>query len=344
MIDDGTAVVNAQEPPTVGASRAATDNRRRLVLVELALRYALLLGLVAMVVIFAMTARGFTDVGNFKDIALASSIVAVVAVPSALLILSGFIDLSVGSSLALGAMVAGMLMTHHVSPWLAAPVGIAACAAVGAANGVLVCGLGLSSIVVTLGMLTFVRGLALSISSSTIFGFPDGFTAVGRADVLGVPFLAFVAGIVFALGWVFLEHTGWGRHVHAIGVNREAAFLSGVAVRALPFWVFVATGAAVGLAAVLYAARIASVTPAISGLGLELDVLTAVLLGGVAFGGGKGKMSGVLLGVLFLGVLQNGLTLLNTPTAVALMVKGIALAVAAGLDIASGRVLTTRAA
>jgi len=338
-----TAAVAVQEPEPPAAEQAAARGRG-LLLVELTLRYALLLGLVAMVVVFATTARGFLEIGNFKDIALASSIVEIIAVPSALLILSGYIDLSVGSSLALGAMVAGILMSDGTSPWLAAPVGIAACAAVGLLNGVLVCGFGLSSIVVTLGTLTFVRGLALSIDSSTVFGFPDGFTELGRADVLGVPFLALVAGIVFLLGWVFLERTSWGRHVHAIGVNREAAFLSGVAVRALPFWLFVATGAAVGLAAVLYAARIASVTPAISGLALELDVLTAVLLGGVAFGGGKGRMSGVLLGVLFLGVLQNGLTLLNTPTAVALMVKGLALVVAAGLDIASSRVASTRAA
>jgi ribose/xylose/arabinose/galactoside ABC-type transport system permease subunit len=277
----------------------------------------------------------FLTLANFRDIAVASCIVAVVAAPSALLILSGYIDLSVGSNLALGAMTTGILMTHGWSPVPAAAAGIGACVLVGALNGVLICGLEFSSIVVTLGTLTFVRGLALAVDSSTISGFSDGFTALGRAEVLGVPYLVIVAALALAAGWVFLERTAYGRHIHAIGVNRDAAFLSGVAVRALPFWVFVATGAAVGVAAVLYAARIASVTPAISGAGLELDVLTAILLGGVTFGGGRGRMSGVLLGVLFLGVLQNGLTIVNAPTAVALMVKGLALAVAAALDIAS---------
>jgi ribose transport system permease protein len=302
------------------------------------LRYALVLGLGAMVLGFSLADPAFFTSGNLRNIALASTIVAVVAVPSAFLILSGYIDLSVGSNLALGAMVAGILMSNGTDPVIGCAAAIGACAAIGVMNGGLVCGLGFSPLVVTLGTLTFVRGLALAIDSSTVSGFPEGFVAIGTAEVLGVPVLVLVAAATFALGWVFLERTATGRHVHAIGVNPEAAFLSGVRVRAVPFWLFVATGAAVGVAAILYAARIASVTPAVSGAVLELDVLTAVLLGGVAFGGGSGGVGGVLLGVTFLGVLQNGLTILDAPTAVAMMTKGLALVLAAGLYTLSRRV------
>jgi ribose transport system permease protein len=309
-------------------------------ILRLALRHALVIGLIAMVLVFSLAEPAFISVGNVRNILLASSILAVVAVPSALLILSGYLDLSVGSNLALGAMTTGILMTNGVHPVVAALGGIGAATLVGVLNGALVCGLGLSAIIVTLGTLTFVRGLALAVDSSTIFGFSEGFTELGRGGIAGVPYLVMVAALAFVIGWVFLERSAYGRHVHAIGVNPEAAYLSGIAVRGLPFWLFVATGAAVGVASVMYAARIASVTPAISGVAFELDVLTAVLLGGVAFGGGRGNMLGVLLGVLFLGVLQNGLTILDAPTAVALMVKGLALAVAAGLDIASRRAET----
>jgi ribose/xylose/arabinose/galactoside ABC-type transport system permease subunit len=299
--------------------------------------WALLGGFLLLVAGFSLAQPAFLTVDNFKNIALASSITAVITVPSALLILSGYIDLSVGSNLAFGAMTSGMLMVAGVPPWLACLGGIGASTAVGVLNGALTCAWGLSPIIVTLGTLTFVRGLALAIQPTTVFGFPPEFLALGVDGIFGVPYLVLIAAGMFLAGWFVLEHTAYGRHIQGIGVNREAAFLSGVSVRALPFALFAVTGAAVGLAAAMYTARIASVTPGLSGTGIELDVLTAVLLGGVAFGGGRGGMGGVLLGVLTLGVLQNGLTLVNAPTAVALMAKGLALGIAAVLHVAGQR-------
>jgi len=140
--------------------------------------------------------------------------------------------------------------------------------------------------------------------------------------VLGVPYLVLVAAAVFVIGGFILAMAPTGRHIFAIGVNQEAAYLSGVKVKKVGLILFIATGAAAGLAGVMMAARLGAAPSGTLGVGFELEVLTAVILGGVAFEGGRGSIRGVLLGVLFLGLLQNGLTLLNVPAASGLLVKG----------------------
>ena len=129
---------------------------------------------------------------------------------------------------------------------------------------------------------------------------------------------------------MFLNRTPWGQHVYALGVNSEAARLAGISTRLLPFMLYVATGAAAGLGGTLLVARLNSATPGTLGLNFEIDVLTAILLGGVAFGGGRGRLSGVLIGVVFLGVLSNGLVLLDVRSFTQTLLKGIALVAAAG--------------
>ena len=215
--------------------------------------------------------------------------------------------------------------------------GVLAGAAVGLVNGLLVMVSGLSAIIVTLGTLTAVRGLAQTVAPDPVFGFAEGFLALGENELLGIPYLVLIAAAVFLVGWAVLARMPVGRHVYAIGVNPEAACLSGVRVSRLSMILFVVTGAAAGLAGVMLAARLGSAPSGALGVGFELDVLTAVILGGVAFSGGRGTIVGVFLGVLFLGILQNGLTLENVPAAIALMVKGVVLVVAAALDLIAVR-------
>jgi ribose/xylose/arabinose/galactoside ABC-type transport system permease subunit len=150
-----------------------------------------------------------------------------------------------------------------------------------------------------------------------------------------VPWLVIVAGSVVLVGGYVLALSPIGRHVLAIGVNAEATFLSGVNVPATILGGYLATGLAAGLAGVMWAMLLNSAPSGTLGVGFELDVLTAVMLGGVAFNGGRGTIRGVVLGVLFLAILQNGLTLLNVQAAVAAFIKGIALVVAATLDRAT---------
>jgi ribose transport system permease protein len=300
-------------------------------------RSALLVALVIEIIVFLLFSADFLTLDNFIDIGVQSSIIGLVAVAVALLVITGYIDLSVGSTLALSAVVCGLLLVHGSSPLVAGLAGVGTGMAVGAINGALVCYLGFSTIIVTLGSLTAIRGVAISASGTTPTGFGDTFSKLGNGTIVGIPVPIVIAGAAFLLAGLFLRYSVYGRHVYAIGVNKEAAFLSGIAVRRIPFLLFVVTGIATGLGGVMLASRIDAAPGGSIGNGFELDVLTAILLGGVAFDGGRGKVFGVLLGVAFLAILQNGLTLLNVPSTTALIAKGGVLIVAAALEFASAR-------
>ncbi|KUN57828.1 ABC transporter permease [Streptomyces canus] len=294
-------------------------------------RHPLIVVLAAMVLVFQLSTGSFLAPANLSGIATDAATLAIVAVPLALLVISGYLDLSVGSTLALGGLVAGRLASEGQPPVVAVLGALAAGGAVGAVNGVLCCRLGLSPFIVTLGMLTAVRGLAQQLFPLPLSGFGSGFAWLGGAKIAGIAAPVAIAVLVLAAGALFLAFTPSGRHVFAIGVNREAAHLSGINIRRMPFALFVVTGAAAALAGAIKASVLDSVVAGTSGAGFELAVLTAVLIGGVALTGGSGSILGVLLGVLFLGGLQNGLTLLNVPTFWQQMTQGVALVAGAAL-------------
>lgn len=298
----------------------------------------LLVALVAMVVFFASQSSGFLIWDNWRGILLQASALAVVALPQALLVIAGYLDLSVGSMLGMTGVLAGYLMAS--SGWAPLPASLAAIglgAGLGLLNGITVCWFGFSAIVVTLGMLTLVRGLTFLITDQTFSVFGDGFSQLGNGSLAGIPIPVLIAAAVLIGGAVFLAKTPWGRYVYAIGVNREAAYLSGLPVRGLPTVLFVLSGAGAALGGLLVISRLDSAPASSLGVGFELSVLTAVLLGGIAFSGGRGSVFGVLLGVLFLGVLQNGLALLDVPFAWQQFASGLALVAAAGLQVLGTR-------
>jgi len=248
-------------------------------------------------------------------------------------VIMGYVDLSVGSAVGLSGVVTGLLIVDHQWSWgVAVLAGLGIGALGGLINGLLVSYTRLSPIIVTLGTLQLFRGIAQFLRSDPPAGFGEGMALLGRGIYSGIPVPVWISLIVFGFGALFLYGVPGGRQVYAIGVNREAAFLSGVATKRLPLLVFVVTGLAAGLGGVLLAARLDSAPPSTLGANFELQVLTAVLLGGVAFSGGRGTMLGVLLGVVFLGVLNNGMTLLNVPYFAQAIATGAALVVAAGLD------------
>jgi ribose/xylose/arabinose/galactoside ABC-type transport system permease subunit len=313
---------------------------RRLAL--LVMRNALIFGFVALIVLFvALGAPNFLTFGNLSDIVRLSAPIMVAAIPMAFLLIMGFVDLSIGSQLAFAAVVTGLMIAQVGAPPLVALLcGVLACSFVGFVNGSLITRLGLSPIIVTLGTLTAVRGLSLLLAPNSIYAFfSDDFAAVSYTGVLGIPYFGIVAAIVVAVGGFILAFSPIGRHALAIGVNEEAAFLSGIDSRKTILAGFVVTGAMAGVAGVMYALLLNSAPSGSLGIGFELDVLTAVMLGGVAFNGGRGTIRGVVLGVLFLAILQNGLILLNVPTSAGLVVKGAALVFAALLDQATLRAM-----
>ncbi|BEL04268.1 ABC transporter permease [Actinoplanes sichuanensis] len=307
-----------------------------------ALRHPMLPLLVLLALAFHLSTGSFLDPVNLRGIALDAATIAIVAAPLALLIISGYLDLSVGSTLALGGLVAGWLAADGHSLPVAVLGALAAGAAVGALNALLCCHAGLSSFIVTLGMLTAVRGLGQQLFPLPLSNFGTGFAWLGGAALAGIAAPIVIAAAVLAGAAAFLALVPAGRYVFAIGVNREAAHLSGINVRRTPAALFVVTAAAAALAGAIKASVLDSVASGTSGLGFELTVLTAVLLGGVALSGGAGSIFGVLLGVLFLGALQNGLTLLSVPTFWQLIAQGVALIVGAGLATLAPRLQTVR--
>lgn len=215
-------------------------------------------------------------------------------------------------------------------------LGVAVGAGVGVVNGLLCAILGFNPIIVTLGMLGVLRGVTLLVHQDQVFGLGGVFRTVGAGDLLGIPNSLWFVAAVFAGAAVFVSLTPWGRHIYAIGINPQAAYLSALPVRWLPFWLYVLTGACAGLAGMLITARLDGVSPGNQGIQLELQALTVILLGGVAFAGGRGRLYGVLFAWLFLGVLANGLVLMNVTPYVQLLASGLALVFAAALDTLGG--------
>lgn len=348
-MSDRAETVSNESPttmPTAGPGEGPAPVRRTRKLapraaLAFAMQNALIFGFIGLITVFTLLrAPNMLTIGNALDVLRLSAPILVVSIPMAFLLIMRQVDLSVGSTAALSATAAGLLFTkHEVSPVVGALTGLGIGAIVGLINGYMVTVTRLSPIIVTLGGLTALRGLALALAPFPLFGFPNGFVQFGAGATFGVPYVVVTAALVVVLGAYILGLSPVGRHVMALGVNDEAAYLAGINVRRTLWSAYLLTGLAAGLAGIMYAAQYNSAPAGAVGVGFELDVLTAVMLGGVAFDGGRGTIRGVVLGVLFLAVLQNGLSLLNVPAAYSLVIKGIALVVAATLDRATQKSL-----
>jgi len=310
-----------------------TENRFLRAAVEGVVRTPLLIVLIILVIGVQIATDSFFGWQNIRGILQDSAVIAIVAIPVAMLLIAGYIDLSVGSSLALGGVVASLVMDKGAGqPAVAIVLAILAGAVVGLVNAVIITVLGLNSFITTLGTLTAVRGVAQLISPTPRNNFGDQFGLLGVGTVAGVPLSVWIAALLLIAAGIFLSLTPTGRHVYAVGVNRQAAYLSGVPVRRLPFALFVLSGAMSGFAGTIVAARLNSAPAGQLGAGFELVVLTAVLLGGVALTGGEGTIFGVVVGVLFYGALNNSLVLLGVTTFWQAVASGLALVAAIGLS------------
>ncbi len=286
---------------------------------------------VVLMAYFSFATENFLSFDNLAAVLTQNAAVFIVAAAAAMLLMAGYADLSVGSMLALAGVSAGLAFTHH-GVVAGIVVGLVVGLLVGTVNGVLIGVLEMSPIVVTLGGLAAWRALAQYLAPDSVFGFPDavGDFAIGR--FLGLTWIAWIAIVVCASAVAVMALLPMGRHIQAIGVNARAAFLVGIRVKGTVLALYAAVGLAVGLAALLQVARLDSAPSGTLGVGFEVTVLTAVLLGGIPFTGGRGSMWRVLVGVWLIAVLKNGLTLLNYGPEVAGMVTGAVLVVAAALE------------
>ena len=262
------------------------------------------------VVMFILTPN-FLTASNLTNIVTQSSIVGIAAVGATFVIITGGIDLSVGSNIALSGMIAATLVSGGVNGYLGIAIAIAISIFIGAFNGASVTWLRLAPFIVTLAVLGMARGLTLQISEGqSVYGLPTSFTWLGGGTLFGLPVPIYLTVVVFAIGYILSSRTTFGHKVYAVGGNREAARLAGIRDGRVLLAVYAFAGLCAGLAAVILVGRLGSATPT-AATGLELQVIAAVVIGGTSLFGGKGSLIGTFVGVLLIGVINNGLTLLN---------------------------------
>lgn len=296
-------------------------------------RNGLFFALIALIALFSVIGKNFLTVNNFIVILQNVSVVGLIAIPGAMLILSGYVDLSIGSMAVFAAVVMGMVFEAGYPWWVAFLAGLATGPAWGLLAGYLISYLGFSAIVVTLGGLAGLRGLELVLSNAVVthsFGDQIEFLGTGRIANIPMPVYLFIAA--FLIGAFLWYMTPLGRAMTAIGADRQAAASLGLPVKRIVFGLFIASATVAALGGLVELAKLDSSSQSI-GNNLELRVLTAILLGGVSFVGGRGSLFGVLWGILFVGVLDNGLIVARVSPYIAQFAVGVALVFAAGLDV-----------
>ena len=276
-------------------------------------QYALFI-LIVLLIIAALSSPAFLTGTNITNLLLQMSIIGVVVMAELIIVLTGGIDISVGSALGLAAVLCAGLFGGF-SVWLALLVGMAVGGIIGLVNGWLVSFRGLEPFIVTLGMLALARGLVYAYSE----GIPitpqasDTFAQIGQTTVLGIPVLTLIWIAMVVIVAFLLRRTVWGRRVYAIGSNKEAARSSGIPVRATLWSVYILGGLLVGLGGWMFVCRFGSAT-ALAGNLMELEAIAAVVIGGAALSGGKGTVFGAVVGTIIFQVIANLLSLLNVST------------------------------
>jgi ribose transport system permease protein len=289
--------------------------------------YAIFAALVIEFVVLALATDSFFTVDNLSNVLRQNAFTAIIAAGMTFVILTGGIDLSVGSVVGLGGVVCADVLAHGHGLAAGAGAGLLVGLSVGAINGLAVTRLRVPAFVVTLAMMLVARGGAYKYTDArTISGMPESFSRLS-----GSATTAFIMIAVFVIAWVVLMRTPFGRHVYATGGNQDAAWLSGVRVDRVRLAVYLLSGVTAGLAGVLVASRLNAGYPRAGEL-YELDAIAAVVVGGTSLFGGRGSLWGTLAGAFFIGILNNGLNLFRVSPYDQLIVKGGVLLVAASLD------------
>jgi len=290
-------------------------------------RYGILIGLIGLITGFSVLSERFFTISNMLIVMRQTSIVAFLAVGMSFVILGAGIDLSVGSVLAFsGAVGAGVMQNGGIFFGILA--GLALGTALGAFNGIVITKLKIPSFIATLAMMAIARGGTLVYTDGRpITGLPSSFAFLGRGYIGNVPFPIILMLIIFILAYIFLKLTRFGRYVYATGGNINAARASGIKVDNVIISTFAISGFLSGLTGMVLASRLNSAQPT-AGMGYELDAIAAVVLGGTNLFGGEGELWGTLVGAFIMGILNNGLNMLNVSSFYQQVVKGIVILIA----------------
>jgi ribose/xylose/arabinose/galactoside ABC-type transport system permease subunit/ABC-type sugar transport system substrate-binding protein len=304
-------------------------------------RLGALLALAALCILFAALSPRFLALDNFLNVARQISLNGIIAVGMTLVIVSGGIDLSVGSVLALATCVSGLLMQGGSGPGVALAAGLGTGLACGAVNGVVITRLGISPFITTLGMMSFARGAAMVLTDGNPIARLDrAYFFLGTGTLLGVPWPVWVMAVVAAFGAFLLARTRLGRYALAIGSNEEAVRLAGIPVAAYKLMLYVIMGGLCAVAGWILSARVASADPS-SGVLMELEAIAAVVIGGASLRGGRGSVTGTLVGAAIMGVLSNGLVLLGISAFWQQVLVGAVIVAAVAVDQLKARASAT---
>ena len=288
----------------------------------IAKRFMMEIILVIICVWLAFNAPNFLTVNNFFSIIRSVATLGLIAFGMTMVIIAKEIDLSVGSAVAFG----GCLMAYLTQQGLPIPAGILLTVVTGSLFGCFTGAMrvyfGVPSFITSLGLLTAMRGLALMLTGGfPLTPFPEGFRFLGAGTLFHIPVPAILFILAFAGAHFVMRYTTFGAAVYAVGGNAEAARLSGINVNRVRILVFAITGGLAGMSGVLLASRMMSGVPTVA-QGWELDVIAAVIIGGASFTGGVGSVRGALVGIIFIGVIMNGMTLMNVPVYTQYVMRG----------------------
>jgi len=289
------------------------------------LNYGIILILVLLVVGFSFATANFMKVSTMFTILRQVSIIGIISVGMTYVMLTGGIDLSVGSVAGVSAVTAAILMLHGTNILTTCLIVLIVATLYGIVSGFFITHFNIPALIVTLGVMTSLRGLAYIVTDGMpVFGFSDIFGDFANSSLGPIPYPVLLAALVFILAFISLEKTALGRYFYGVGGNEEASRLSGVSVVRIKYFAYAISGFLSGLAGLVLLSRTNSGQPA-AGLGYEMDAITAVVLAGVNIMGGEGRIGMVVIGVLIMGVLGTGMIMCNINDYVQQFVKGLVL-------------------
>ncbi len=301
-------------------------------------RLSVVIILLLICLVFALGSSDFLTTSNLLNVALQTSIIAIVAIGMTFTILTAGIDLSVGSVMALaGAVAAGLAVRQDLDTFTAIGLALLLGMVIGAINGLMIVKGGMPPFVATLAMLAMARGLTLVYTNGRpIAGLDEIFIFLGTGQVLGIPVPVIIMVFIAIIAHIITRYTRFGLHVYATGGNEEPTRLAGVSTDRVKLSVYIISGLTAAIGGILLTARLWSAQPN-AAVGWELDAIAAPVLGGTSLFGGVGSIGGTLVGAFIIGVLSNGLNLMGVPSYYQQVIKGVVFILAVSLDILSKR-------
>lgn len=288
--------------------------------------------ILAFIILLSIASPNFLSFNNIRNLVRQTAVTGIVALGMTFVIISGGIDLSVGSVLGVASILVSMLMVGGVPIFLAIIIALVVCMILGLINGIVIHDGNVPPFIATLGMMTAARGIVMLLSNARmIAGLPKAFTMFSQKSILGIPSLFFVWLLIIIATYIVTSKTIFGRNIFAYGSNLEAARLSGINIRRYTYYVYIVSGLLSGIAGVLMTSRLANGIPT-AGTGYELDAIAAAVVGGASLNGGSGTILGTVLGAFIIAIIQNGGNLLGINSFILQIAVGVLIVASVMID------------